>query len=111
TNAHSAKEWFLENGGKTSHIAKHFVAVSTNKAAVEAFGIDPENMFGFWDWVGGRYSLWSPIGLSLCCGLGYANFEALLKGASAMDKHFSTAHFHENAPVLMAAIGIWYSNF
>lgn len=111
TNANSAKDWFLENGGNQSGVSKHFVAVSTNQAAVEEFGIHPENMFGFWDWVGGRYSLWSPIGLSLCCGLGYDNFEALLKGAFAMDKHFTTADFHENAPVLMAAIGIWYTNF
>ncbi|WP_417600083.1 glucose-6-phosphate isomerase [Owenweeksia hongkongensis] len=111
TNANSAKDWFLENGGKQSDVSKHFVAVSTNQTAVEDFGIDIENMFGFWDWVGGRYSLWSPIGLSLCCGLGYENFERLLRGAFEMDKHFTTASFHENAPVLMAAIGMWYTNF
>lgn len=111
TNAESAKQWFIEKGGKQSDVAKHFVAVSTNQQAVKDFGIDTENMFGFWDWVGGRYSLWSPIGLSLCCGLGYENFEALLRGAHAMDNHFTTADFHENAPVLMAAIGIWYNNF
>ncbi len=111
TNAQSAKEWFLQNGGHEKDVSKHFVAVSTNKDAVQNFGIDPENMFGFWDWVGGRYSLWSPIGLSLCCGLGYDNFEKLLRGAHAMDKHFASADFHQNAPMLMAAIGIWYTNF
>lgn len=110
-NANSAKKWFLQNGGEENHIAKHFVAVSTNKQKVEAFGIDAENMFGFKDWVGGRYSVWSPIGLSLCCGLGYDHFESFLKGAAAMDKHFSESPFFENAPMLMAAIGIWYTNF
>ena len=110
-NANSAKEWFLKNGGNESSISKHFVAVSTNKQKVEAFGIDAENMFGFKDWVGGRYSVWSPIGLSLCCGLGYAHFESFLKGASEMDLHFTDSTFYENAPMLMAAIGIWYTNF
>ncbi len=111
TNAHSARKWFLENGGKEGAIAKHFVAVSTNKQAVEQFGIDPENMFGFWDWVGGRYSVWSAIGLSLCCGLGYDVFEKFLRGAHDMDEHFRTKPFEENIPALMAALGIWYVNF
>jgi glucose-6-phosphate isomerase len=111
TNAHSARAWFLENGGDESNIAKHFVAVSTNAERVSAFGIDVENMFVFWDWVGGRYSLWSAIGLSLCLGIGFKNFEDLLKGAHNMDEHFKTASFEENIPMLMAAIGIWNCNF
>lgn len=111
TNAHSAREWFLRNGGTERDIAKHFVAVSTNAEAVEAFGIDTRQMFGFWDWVGGRYSVWSAIGLSLCCGLGYQNFEDLLRGAHEMDEHFRSQPFHQNIPMLMAAIGIWYVNF
>lgn len=111
TNAHSARAWFLVNGGKETDIASHFVAVSTNGQKVSEFGIDTENMFGFWDWVGGRYSLWSAIGLSLCCGLGYERFEELLKGAHEMDVHFRSAPFHQNIPMLMAAIGIWYVNF
>jgi len=111
TNAHSAREWFLRSGARQKDIARHFVAVSTNEKGVEDFGIDPKNMFVFWDWVGGRYSLWSSIGLSLCCGLGYDNFEELLSGAHEMDQHFSTAALHENIPVLMAGIGLWYTNF
>ncbi len=111
TNAHSARKWFLQNGGKEHDIARHFVAVSTNAEAVAEFGIDTRQMFGFWDWVGGRYSVWSAIGLSLCCGLGYENFEALLRGAYKMDEHFRTEPFRQNIPVLMAAIGIWYVNF
>jgi glucose-6-phosphate isomerase len=111
TNAHSAREWFLRSQASELDVAKHFVAVSTNKAEVEKFGIDPTNMFVFWDWVGGRYSVWSAIGLSLCCGLGYKNFEKLLAGAFQMDNHFKNAPFEKNVPMLMAAIGIWYTNF
>lgn len=111
TNAQSARAWFLRSDASESDVAKHFVAVSTNRAKVEEFGIDPTNMFGFWEWVGGRYSLWSAIGLSLCCGLGFKNFEKLLKGAHRADEHFKTAPFSENIPMLMAALGIWYVNF
>jgi len=111
TNAHSARAWFLRSEASESDIAKHFVAVSTNQEKVEEFGIDPTNMFVFWNWVGGRYSLWSAIGLSLCCGLGFKNFDKLLKGAHTMDQHFLEAPFKQNLPQLMAAIGIWYVNF
>ncbi len=111
TNAHSARDWFLENGGKESDVAKHFVALSTNKEAVEKFGIDTANMFEFWDWVGGRYSLWSAIGLSIACTIGYDHFEELLKGAFSADEHFRHSSFEKNIPVLMAMIGIWYRNF
>jgi glucose-6-phosphate isomerase len=111
TNAHSAREWFLANGGKAEDIAKHFVALSTNKTDVEKFGIDPQNMFVFWDWVGGRYSLWSAIGLSIALTIGHDNFEQLLKGAYATDVHFKETSFEKNIPVLMALIGIWYRNF
>lgn len=111
TNAHTAREWFLQNGGKESDIAKHFVALSTNKADVEKFGIDAANMFVFWDWVGGRYSLWSAIGLSIAATIGYENFEQLLKGAFSADSHFRETPFDKNIPVLMAMIGIWYRNF
>lgn len=111
SNAHAAREWFLSSRASEKAIAKHFVAVSTNKEAVEEFGIDPEQIFVFWDWVGGRYSLWSSIGLSLCCGIGYKNFKDMLKGAHHMDEHFRTESFHQNIPLLMAAIGIWYTNF
>ena len=110
-NAHSARQWFLENGGTESTIANHFVAISTNRAAVEKFGIDPANMFGFWDWVGGRYSLWSAIGLSIACYIGFDNFAQLLSGAHAMDQHFSQTPFDKNIPVVLALIGIWYNNF
>jgi glucose-6-phosphate isomerase len=110
TNAQTAKEWFLKSG-KQNDVKKHFVAVSTNKEKVTEFGIDPENMFIFWDWVGGRYSLWSAIGLSIACTVGYSNFDKLLLGAEKMDEHFKTAPFRENLPVLMACIGIWYNNF
>ncbi len=110
-NAHSARQWFLESDAGEADIARHFVAVSTNSEKVKEFGIAPANMFVFWDWVGGRYSVWSAIGLSLCCGLGYDRFEELLKGAHAMDRHFATTGFEENLPVLMAGIGIWYVNF
>ena len=111
TNAQTARQWFLENGGNEKDIAKHFVALSTNKEDVEKFGIDPANMFVFWDWVGGRYSLWSAIGLSIAATIGYNNFEELLKGAYAADVHFKETPFEKNIPVLMALIGIWYRNF
>lgn len=111
TNAHSAREWFLRSEASEEDIAKHFVAVSTNKEKVTEFGIDPTNMFVFWDWVGGRYSLWSAIGLSIACGLGYKNFEKLLRGAHGMDTHLAEAPFRENIPQIMAAIGIWNVNF
>jgi len=111
TNATSAKAWFLEKAKDPSAVAKHFVALSTNKEKVEAFGIDPANMFGFWDWVGGRYSLWSAIGLSICLSIGFENFEQLLEGAHFMDNHFRTAPLNQNGPVILALLGIWYSNF
>ena len=111
SNANSARDWFLANGGSSENVAKHFVAVSTNEKLVTAFGIDPANMFGFWDWVGGRYSLWSAIGLSIVLSVGYENFIELLEGAHAMDKHFRTADFNENMPVILALLGIWYNNF
>ena len=111
TNANTAKKWFLENGGSEKYIAKHFAALSTNTKAVTEFGIDPENMFEFWDWVGGRYSLWSAIGLSIACVIGYENFEELLKGAYAADLHFKTAPFEKNIPVILGLLGIWYNNF
>lgn len=111
TNAHTAREWFLNSGAAEKDIAKHFVALSTNSAEVEKFGIDPENMFRFWDWVGGRYSLWSAIGLSICLAVGFDNFEELLEGAHQMDNHFRNSDFRENIPVILALIGIWYNNF
>jgi glucose-6-phosphate isomerase len=111
TNAESAREWFLEKTGRKGQVAKHFVAVSTNEQEVVKFGIDPENMFVFWDWVGGRFSLWSSIGLSIACTIGFENFEKLLDGAHAMDKHFKTEPFEKNIPVILAMIGIWYNNF
>ena len=110
-NAQTARDWFLKYAKDESHVAKHFVALSTNKAAVEAFGIDSANMFAFWDWVGGRYSLWSAIGLPIALSLGFDRFRELLEGAHAMDQHFRTAEFSENMPVLMALLGIWYANF
>ena len=110
TNAESAKNWFLKNG-KQEDVAKHFVALSTNIESVKKFGIDEENIFEFWDWVGGRYSLWSAIGLSISLAVGYENFEQLLKGANETDIHFQTADFKENVPVLMGLLGIWYRNF
>ena len=110
-NAHSARNWFLANGGSIEDVAKHFVAISTNEKSVVEFGIDADNMFGFWDWVGGRYSLWSAIGLSIVLSIGFENFVELLEGAHAMDKHFRTADFGENIPVLLALLGIWYNNF
>lgn len=111
TNAHSARTWFLENVKNEEHIKKHFVAISTNSQGVGEFGIDTKNMFEFWDWVGGRYSLWSSIGLSMACTIGFENFSELLKGAYAMDTHFKTASFDKNIPVLLALIGLWYNNF
>lgn len=111
TNAHTARSWFLLHAKDESHIAKHFVALSTNEKEVIGFGIDPENMFVFWDWVGGRYSLWSAIGLSIALTVGYENFEQLLSGAYKTDCHFRETNFDRNIPVLMALIGIWYGNF
>ncbi|RLC00913.1 MAG: glucose-6-phosphate isomerase [Deltaproteobacteria bacterium] len=110
-NAFSARQWFLEMTGNKGDVARHFVAVSTNTSAVEKFGIDGGNMFRFWDWVGGRYSLWSAIGLSIACYIGYENFETLLEGAHAMDNHFSQAPLRQNIPVILALIGIWHVNF
>ena len=111
TNAHSARDWFLKAAGDEKHVAKHFAALSTNAHAVGEFGIDTANMFEFWDWVGGRYSLWSAIGLSIVLSIGFDNFVELLSGAHAMDKHFSTTPAEKNLPVLLALIGIWYNNF
>jgi len=110
-NAESAKRWFLERAKDPAAVAKHFVAVSTNAKAVAAFGIDTRNMFEFWDWVGGRYSLWSAIGLSIALSVGMENFEELLLGAHEMDQHFRTAPFEKNLPVILALLGIWYNNF
>uniref|UniRef100_A0A8C5XV79 Glucose-6-phosphate isomerase n=1 Tax=Microcebus murinus TaxID=30608 RepID=A0A8C5XV79_MICMU len=111
TNAETAKEWFLLSAKDPSAVAKHFVALSTNTTKVKEFGIDPQNMFEFWDWVGGRYSLWSAIGLSIALHVGFDNFEQLLSGAHWMDQHFRTAPLEKNAPVLLALLGIWYINF
>lgn len=111
TNAHSARDWFLKAAGDEKHVAKHFAALSTNAKAVGEFGIDTANMFEFWDWVGGRYSLWSAIGLSIVLSIGFDNFVEQLSGAHAMDKHFSTTPAEKNLPVLLALIGIWYNNF
>lgn len=111
TNAMSARTWFLASAQDNAHVAKHFVALSTNAKAVQEFGIDIANMFAFWDWVGGRYSLWSAIGLSIALYVGMDNFEALLTGAHEMDNHFKTAPLEQNMPVIMALIGVWYNNF
>lgn len=111
TNAHTAREWFLKKAKHEKHIAKHFAALSTNEKEVVSFGIDKKNMFEFWDWVGGRYSLWSAIGLSIALTIGYKNFELLLKGAHNSDNHFAATSFDRNIPVLMAMLGIWYTNF
>jgi glucose-6-phosphate isomerase len=111
TNAHTARNWFLEAAGEESYVAKHFVALSTNEKEVVKFGIDKANMFEFWDWVGGRYSLWSAIGLSIALTIGYEHFEGLLKGANSADNHFRSKPFEENIPVIMALIGVWYTNF
>uniref|UniRef100_A0A3B3ZVF0 Glucose-6-phosphate isomerase n=1 Tax=Periophthalmus magnuspinnatus TaxID=409849 RepID=A0A3B3ZVF0_9GOBI len=111
TNAESAKAWFLEHAKDKAAVAKHFVALSTNAPKVKDFGIDTENMFEFWDWVGGRQTLWSAIGLSIALHIGFENFEKLLSGAHWMDNHFCTAPLCKNAPVLLALLGIWYINF
>ncbi|MFA0962439.1 glucose-6-phosphate isomerase [Roseivirga sp. BDSF3-8] len=111
TNAETAREWFLKSAGDKEHIKKHFVAISTNREGVEDFGIDPENMFRFWDWVGGRYSLWSAIGLSIACTIGFENYRELLDGAHEMDEHFRHTHFRNNIPVILGLLGIWYNNF
>ncbi len=111
TNAHTARGWFLRGGAGEGDVARHFVALSTNTKAVTAFGIDPANMFGFWDWVGGRYSLWSCIGLPIALAVGMDNFRELLAGARDMDEHFRTAPFERNIPVLLALVGVWYRNF
>ena len=110
-NAQTARAWFLGHAGDEAAIAKHFVALSTNEEKVTAFGIDPANMFEFWDWVGGRYSLWSAIGLSIVIAVGYERFAELLDGAHAVDEHFRTAPYAQNIPVTMALLGIWYNNF
>ncbi len=111
TNANSAKDWFLKSAKDEAFVKFHFAAVSTNAKAVSAFGIDTKNMFRFWDWVGGRYSLWSAIGLSIACGIGFENYIELLEGAHAMDMHFRNTKFEKNIPVILALIGIWYNNF
>ncbi|MGM0944617.1 MAG: glucose-6-phosphate isomerase [Bacteroidota bacterium] len=111
TNAHTARNWFLKHAQEEAAVAKHFVALSTNLNGVQAFGIDPNNMFEFWDWVGGRYSLWSAIGLPIACSIGFSNFELLLEGAHAMDEHFRSSGFEKNIPVMLALIGIWNTNF
>ena len=111
TNALSAREWFLQSAHEQAHVAKHFAALSTNASAVAAFGIDTANMFEVWDWVGGRYSLWSAIGLSIALSIGFDNFEQLLSGAHAMDRHFAETELSHNLPVLLALIGLWYNNF
>ena len=111
TNAFTAREWFLNYARDPQHISKHFVAISTNAEKVKAFGIDRENMFIFWNWVGGRYSLWSAIGLSIACRVGFENFTELLEGAYEMDCHFRNTPFRENIPVILALLGIWYNNF
>jgi glucose-6-phosphate isomerase len=111
TNALTARAWLIDNLGDEAAVANHFVALSTNTEAVTAFGINPDNMFEFWDWVGGRYSLWSAIGLSIALNIGFNNFEELLKGAHEMDDHFHNTPIKENIPVILAMIGVWYNNF
>jgi glucose-6-phosphate isomerase len=111
TNAESAKNWFLSHAKDKAYVKNHFIAISTNKESVVAFGIDPENMFGFWDWVGGRYSLWSAIGMPIACAVGFDNFKKLLEGAEAMDQHFLHTPEKENIPTILAVLGIWYNNF
>ena len=110
-NAQTARAWFLETAQDEAAIAKHFAALSTNTEGVAAFGIDPENMFAFWDWVGGRYSVWSAIGLSVAIYIGMDNFEAFLDGAHRMDQHFRSTPFERNIPVIMGLLGVWYNNF
>jgi len=111
TNATTAKDWFLKAARDQRHVAKHFVALSTNEKEVTQFGIDKANMFGFWDWVGGRYSLWSAIGLPIACSIGYDNFEQLLAGGHEMDEHFRATPLEQNLPAILAMIGIWHNNF
>ena len=111
TNAETARAWFLKKARDSKNIAKHFVALSTNREAVTQFGIDPENMFVFWDWVGGRYSLWSAIGLPIALAIGYKQFEQLLKGAEQIDQHVQQVPDKENIPLIMALVGIWNTNF
>jgi glucose-6-phosphate isomerase len=111
TNAFSARTWFLGHAKKEAHVSKHFAAISTNQEKVQAFGIDTNNLFEFWNWVGGRYSLWSAIGLSIACSIGFENFSELLQGAFEMDTHFKTTPFEENIPVVLALVGLWYNNF
>jgi glucose-6-phosphate isomerase len=111
TNAFSARAWFLDKAKNEAHVSKHFVAISTNREKIQEFGIDASNMFEFWDWVGGRYSLWSAIGLSIACSIGFENFTELLQGAFEMDTHFKTTPFEENIPIVLALIGTWYNNF
>ena len=110
-NARSARAWFLSHGGAEADIAKHFVAVSTNAKAVREFGIGDDNVFGFWDWVGGRYSLWSAVGLTIALAIGMDGFDELLAGAHAMDEHFATAPLESNMPVVLGMLGVWYNNF
>ena len=110
SNALTVKEWFLKSGSEKD-IAKHFVAVSTNLQEIDKFGIDPDNVFPMWDWVGGRFSLWSAVGLSIALSVGYDNFDKLLKGAHTMDEHFRTAPFEKNIPVVLALLSVWYNNF
>ena len=110
-NAHSARKWFLDAAKDENFVKKHFAAISTNIESVKKFGIAEENMFEFWDWVGGRYSLWSAIGLSIACSIGFENYRELLDGAHSMDQHFRTASFEKNIPVVLALLGIWYNNF
>jgi len=111
TNAETAKEWFLATAKDNKHVAKHFAALSTNATKVKDFGIDENNMFEFWDWVGGRYSLWSAIGMTIALNIGFENFEKLLSGAHWMDNHFKTAPLDKNIPVILAVLGVWYTNF
>jgi len=111
TNAHSVRTWFLKHAQDEKAIVKHFVALSTNSDSVRAFGIDPQNMFAFWDWVGGRYSLWSAIGLPIACAIGFDRFEELLSGAHSMDLHFRTNPLDQNIPIILALVGIWNTNF
>ena len=111
TNANTAKQWFLASAKDEKFVANHFVALSTNAKLVQEFGIDAANMFEFWDWVGGRYSLWSAIGLTIALNIGFDNFEHLLSGAHWMDNHFKTAPLESNIPVLLAMLGVWYGNF
>lgn len=111
TNANTAKQWFLKTASEEAHIAKHFVALSTNEEEVTKFGIDKNNMFGFASWVGGRYSVWSAIGLSVCLFIGYERWHEFLSGAHAMDKHFLETPLEQNIPVIGGLLSVWYSDF